>query len=58
MAPRSSKIDGTLTDGEQYTGPDVIGYICSYCNRKLIKITDAGVTILKCFAVTAVLQFK
>jgi len=34
--------DKVVIDAEQYTGPEVIEYICTYCHCSVVKISDAG----------------
>jgi hypothetical protein len=34
--------DKVIIAGEQYEGPEVTTFICNYCNRDLIKLSDSS----------------
>jgi hypothetical protein len=36
---KSDKFDG-ITIGDEYTGPDKVEYVCSWCNRSLVRLSD------------------
>jgi hypothetical protein len=36
---RIDKFDGILI-GDEHTGPDKVEYVCSWCNRSLVRLTD------------------
>jgi hypothetical protein len=40
---KTGKEDKVVIDAEQYTGPEVVEYICSHCNcNTLVKLSDAA----------------
>src|ERR687896_2225385 len=36
---KSSKFDGILI-GVEHTGPEKVEYVCSWCNRSLVRLSD------------------
>jgi hypothetical protein len=36
---KPSKFEG-ITIGNEHTGPEKVEYVCSWCNRSLVRLTD------------------